>query len=103
MTITLQFKRGDTFLIEGRASSGGQPLDLSGGTVRSQVRNGAGLVSELSVQWMDQAQGIYRLRAEDTTRWPVAVLTCDIEYLLASGQKVSTETFEIDCIKDETR
>lgn len=103
MTITLQFKRGDTFLIEGRVTAGGDPLDLSGGSVRSHVRNGAALVAELAVQWVDRAQGTYRLRADDTTRWPVALLTCDIEYLLPSGQKVSTETFEVDCMKDETR
>lgn len=103
MTITMQFKRGDTFLIESRATSDGIPLDLSSGAVRSQVRNGGALVAELDIEWLDRVKGAYRLRANDTTRWPVTVLTCDIEYTFPSGQRVSTETFEIDCVKDETR
>ncbi len=106
--VRIPFKRGDTFLLEGVLSSSGTPQDMTGWTVRAQARAGT-LVIEFDVEYTNRAIGVYRLRkAHDaavnpTTGWPVKVIQCDIEYVSAAGQVMSTETFEIDVLADVTR
>lgn len=101
--MSVQIKRGDTFLVEGVVTTDGVAQDLTGWSVRCHVRRGSTLVQDLEVQWTNRAAGVYRLHCADTTAWPVGVLTSDIEYTTQSGQIASTETFEIEVIKDETR
>ncbi len=95
MTTRIPFKRGDTFIIEAAVLSGAVAQDITGWTVRSQVRNGTTLVSELAVEYIDRAAGTYRLRENDTTGWPTKTLQWDIEYTTDAGQIASTETLEI--------
>lgn len=102
-TVTIPFKRGDTFLVEGSVSDNAVPVDLTGWTIRSQVRNGEALVADLGVTITNAAAGQYQLTKNDTTSWPVKDLSCDIEYTTDSGQIVSTETFTISCKADVTR
>lgn len=99
----IPFKRGDTFLVEGTVSDGGTAQDITGWSIRSQLRFGQALVAELEVEYVNRVQGRYRLHKADTTDWPAKLLLCDIEYTTAAGQIVSTETFEIDTKVDITR
>ncbi len=93
--VSIPFKRGDTFLVQGTVSQDSVAQDISGWAVRSQVRDGSTLVSELVVAITSAADGTYTLTKSDTTAWPVKTLSCDIQYTTASGQIVSTETFQI--------
>ena len=105
MPVSIPFKRGDTFLVEATATAASVPQDLTGWSIRSQVRQGSTLVADLSVEYTNRPSGVFRLSAPPalTQSWPVKVLSCDIEYTTASGQVVSTETFEIDCKGDVTQ
>lgn len=105
MTVAVPFKRGDTFLLEGVVSINSVAQDITGWTIRAQVRNGAILVEALTVEYTDRSAGKFRLRANPvaTELWPVKELDCDIEYTLASGQVVSTETFKVNVKADVTR
>ncbi len=99
----IPFKRGDTFLLEGTVTQGSTPKDITGWTIRSQVRNGEALVASLEVLYTDRLLGKYQLRATTTSNWPARTLLCDIEYTTSSGQIASTETFEIEVAADITR
>lgn len=103
--VSIKFKRGDTFVLDGVVSEAGQVLDITGWTVKSQVRLGAQLLAELQVQYTDRPNGKYRLLADPvvTATWPVNKILADVEYTTAAGQVVSTETFEVDCQMDVTR
>ena len=103
--VSIKFKRGDTFVLDGVVSEAGTPIDLTGWIVRAQVRIGAQLLAELDVLYVNRAAGAYRISAVPavTSAWPVNKLQADVEYTTASGQVVSTETFEVDCQMDVTR
>lgn len=99
----LNFKRGDTFLIEAQLADNGIPTDLTNWTIRSQVRRNSQLIDTLDVTIVDAATGRYTLSSSGaTTAWPIAVLESDIEYTSPNGQIVSTETYSINCVKDVT-
>ncbi len=105
MGVTISLKRGDTFLVQATAQQDGSPQDLTGWTIRSQVRNGSSLVAELSVIYTNPGAGQYRLTcpASVTHNWPIKLLDCDVEYTSPAGQVISTETFKIDVKADVTR
>ena len=99
-----KIKRGDSFIVEAALTQNGEPQDLTGWSIRSQVRRGNKLVAELAVEYVDRPTGVYRLSApEGTAEWPVGTLRSDIEYTMPSGQIASTETFEFECVEDVTR
>lgn len=60
------------------------------------------LVEELVSAITNANNGEYSLTAEDTTEWPLGILVMDIEYTDTLGFIHSTETFEIDVLKDVT-
>lgn len=95
----LKFKRGDTFILECTV-----PVNLTGWTVRSQVRYGETLVDSLTFEIVSVGaeSSQYKLTRDITTDWPVGKLNCDIEYTTDQDQIISTETFFIECEKDST-
>lgn len=101
--MNMTHKRGDTFICQVAVTQDSTPKDLSGWTVRSQVRDNDTLVADLEFSWVDQTAGTYQLRLDDTTAWPTKLLQCDIEYTTDAAQVVSTETFGITCIRDVTQ
>lgn len=103
--ITVDFKRGDTFLLQGQVTVGDAAQSLTGWTVAAQVRNGTVLLHALVLTWLNQATGLYQLSrpAADTATWPTKLLVCDIQYTSPTGQVISTETFGINCIADVTQ
>lgn len=90
------FKRGDTFQLELSVSNNGEAVNLTGWTIASQVRSKSKLISTLAVEYTDRVLGIYRLRDNNTSDWPLGMLVCDIKYTTDDGQIVHSETFEIE-------
>ena len=107
MSATIQLKRGDTLRLKCTARNGSTPTDLTGITIRSQVRSGATLAHELDVDVSDQvvAPGEFFLSASATVTaaWPVEPIQCDVEYTYPSGDVVSSPTFTISIVADVTR
>lgn len=93
-------KRGDSFQLVGVYYVGGQPADVAGIDIRSQVRSSTGeLVQELAVIKGSET-GSFVLDA-GVIDWPIDVLRCDIEFSDA-GTVRSTETFFIPVEEDVT-
>lgn len=102
MTTSFDFKRGDSFDIEGQVAVDGTVQDITNWGIRSHLRNGTTLIAALTVTKTDATDGKYTLSVADTTAWPLRRLVCDIEYTRPDGKIASTETFYINCIQDVT-
>jgi hypothetical protein len=104
MATSISVKRGDTFTLDFALteSDGTTPLDMTGWTVRSQVRRRKTLVADLVFTAIDAAAGTFRLACADTTDWPRGELQSDIEYTDLSGRVISTETYTIEVLEDVT-
>ena len=78
-------------------------VDITGWTMKSQVRHAKKLISELDITVVDAANGIFTLSKDDldTVSWPIRSLTCDVEFVRPEG-KVSSETFLVNVIEDQT-
>jgi hypothetical protein len=101
--LTIDFKRGDTFRLQGAYTVDGAAAALPTG-IRSQLRDRTGaLVCELTVARTDEAGGLYELSCADASEWqPGRMLYGDVQYTDASGNVMSTETYAVNVIKDET-
>ena len=98
------FKRGDTFaLTAALKDEAQQPLTIDVANLKSQVRDGSGvMVAELIITTTETV-GTYLLVAESTTAWPAnTTIYMDIQ-LNIDGQIRSSETIEISVIKDVTQ
>lgn len=102
----LRTKRGDTFSYSVvHTDSNGDPQDLTGMTVRSQVRYEGELVDTLTYTATSAADGEFTMSASAaaTEEWPVGTLLCDIEYTYTDGSRLSTDTFKIIVSEDVTQ
>lgn len=103
----ITIKRGDTLSVAGvAAQDSGVALNLTGYTVRSQVRSSAGaLVAALSVTVTSATLGTFTLdaTAAATASWLTGRHVCDVEYTSAGGIVSSTETFAVVVLDDVTR
>jgi len=101
------FKRGDTFTIACTWKVQNQPTNISGLTIKSQIRSSAGaLVATLRVVADDQIAnpGKYALipTDPDTSKWPLGDAYCDIQ-IDDQGIDRSSETFVIPIVEDVTK
>jgi hypothetical protein len=104
-TTTLRHKRGDTFHYDCvlRQKKNGPAIDISGWHIRSQLRDlKDDLICEFTLTLLDPTEGHYRLSAADTRGWPPGNAAMDIEYRDAHGVIRSTETLNVQILKDET-
>lgn len=102
--LTINFKRGDTFRLDGTYIEDRVAAALPTG-IKAQLRNASGtLVAELTVTRTDAPNGKYSLSTSvDTSSWtPGQLLYGDIEFTDSSGVVVSTETYLVNVIKDQT-
>ena len=102
---TLRHKRGDTFQYDCvlRQKKNGPAIDITGWHIRSQLRDlQDSLICEFTVQVLEAAAGHYQLSAADTRTWPPGHAAMDIEYRDAQGVIRSTETLNVQILKDET-
>jgi len=110
----IPFKRGDTFdmALTWVEPDGTTPKDLTGVTIKSEVRAGV-FTDELTVTVTDAAAGEFSLTRAfaDTEDWPLtqptvgaalpAQMFCDVQFTEA-GVRVSSDTFEIIVLEDIT-
>lgn len=106
MTTLPSLKRGDTFSLScTQANADNTPEDLTGITIRSQIRTIRGeLVCDLTVTKLDQtiSPGVFVLESNDTKSWPVGTCYLDVEYT-TEGVVTSSETIELPVIRDITQ
>ena len=97
-------KIGDTFSWGGTyaaTDAAGQPVDVSGATATAQLRTPSGsLISDLVVT---KGAGIILLRNNNTQGWPTGAAQLDVQFVLPSGDKISTATATINLVPDVTQ
>lgn len=106
------FKRGDTFDISGDVLINGELRDLTGWTVRSQLRakdpyaplGTNQLICELVATITSGPSATVRLEAPDaqTKTWPLGGAYLDIQLIDPAGEKCSTPTLELTIIPGVT-
>lgn len=99
-------KRGDTFELQIDLSLSGQVEDISGWTIRCDLKDLQGnLIKSFSPQEIDYTLGKFLLlaSASETENWPIGALRFDLEFTDNSGFIVSSETLSVNIIKDVTR
>jgi hypothetical protein len=96
MTQSIAFKRGSSFSARAAYTPvAGQPADLSGIIITSQVRTQPGaLVDTLAVTVDADALGFQVSAPAGTASWPIGVLVWDLK-LSAPGAIAYTETVKI--------
>lgn len=104
------FKRGDSFDYSGAgitATLNGQAVsDFTGWTGASQVRpaRGGDVVATLDFQWLDAAQGSFRISAPGSTAaWPLAVLAFDVRLTAPGGEVITTGAAQFNVIEAITQ
>lgn len=106
MALSINFKRGDTFILQNTIKLDNVAQDITLWTIESKIRQGTAFVDTLTVTKIDAVNGVYQIKKADTSSWPASTspksLSMDIQYTLPSGQIISTETFEIACVADVT-
>lgn len=107
MPIVINFKQGDTFVLECTVKIDSVLQDITSWTIASKVKlASANFEDSLVVTKTDAANGVYQLKKQDTTAWPAGTnpknLICDVQYTLANGNIISTENFTIACVNGVT-
>ncbi|GAB0119492.1 hypothetical protein [Acidisoma sp. 7E03] len=107
MSPSFIFKRGTTFvlMLQAQDDASGDPHDLTGSTIASQLRNSLGeLVAELTAAPDTQFQTWVRLSfAGDTSAWPLGMLSCDVRVTNPDGTNWATETITIQVVERVTQ
>tara|TARA_R110002153_G_scaffold251161_2_gene408070 strand:+ start:251 stop:571 length:321 start_codon:yes stop_codon:yes gene_type:complete len=99
-------KRGDTFELTLTLENQGNAVDITLFTIACQVRDQEdALIQALTVTKTDPTNGVFTLTAADTETddWPLLKLDTDVEFIEPDATVSSSETFNIQVIKDITR
>lgn len=104
----ITWKRGDTFEVDCvyEHPDTGLPADLDGITIASQLRMPKGnvLISDAVVTiGSPTTSGAFRVVVADTDEWPIGTLEFDIQFSLAGGSIISSETLLVHVIRDVTQ
>ncbi|GBQ12659.1 hypothetical protein CFR78_10830 [Komagataeibacter rhaeticus] len=94
-------KQGNTFRLAAIIRTfDGRPLDLTGCTFTSQMRDVLGnSLADLSVQIVPGRTGIIQITyGSDTGTWPVGRYRCDLRTIWPDGTIQSSQTFAITVI-----
>ena len=114
-TVTYPFTRGDDFslpmtLTDPQTLDGNGdpvPVDITGWVIESQVRYARKLIVDLTVTMdPDPTTGLFTLSATQaqTALWPTRQLKCDVQMdRPAPDGRISSQTFIIDCLEDQTQ
>lgn len=107
MSLTPQHKRGDSWDFSGPLlDAAGEPWDLSGWSVASQLRSPAGeLIQTFTCTVLNAPNGVIRIAAPaaSTGDWPIGRALIDVQLTHLDGSVVSTSTVAIEVIADVTR
>lgn len=106
--VIYEFVRGDDFVIPMTLTdpdNNGTPVDITGWTIASQVRYAKNLISDLDCTITNVTQGQFTisLPKEQTALWPIRNLKCDIQFDRPIEGRVSSQTFTIKCLEDQTQ
>ena len=101
--LTIQTKRGDTFLLYGTFKDNADGVvDLTGYTISSKV-----VTMFYQFKWTitctieDAKQGKYALRA-NTSAWTAGVFLFDIEFVAPGGASTSSDMIRLEVLQDAT-
>ncbi len=107
MISSFTFKRGTTFalLMQATDDASGDPHDLTGATIASQLRDSLGnLVVELTCEPQPQLPGSVLLTSPSATdEWQLGLLSCDIKVTNPDGSIWDTETVVIHVVQQVTQ
>lgn len=100
-------KRGDTFertatLYYQDENGVRTPVNLTGVTIRAQMRFGDTLVQNFTTTVLDAIAGRYKIFASNTNAelWGCTLNTLDIEFTFPGNNRKSTETIHVQIEKD---
>jgi len=107
-TVTYEFIRGDDFNIPmtlTNPADNGTPVPLTDWVIASQVRYARKLITDLEVVIIDANLGQFTISKSksNTASWPIRKLKCDIQFDRPGEGRVSSRTFIIDCLEDQTQ
>lgn len=99
--------RGDSFQARVQLRLNGNPLDLTGWTIRCQMRDpNKVLIKDFApVTEIDLGEGLIALEATfaETKLWEPGTYNCDIEVTSPAGWRKSLDPFTIRVARDITR
>lgn len=100
----IPMKRGDNFEWGGQFfAPDGSVQSFAGWSISSQVRGASDcLVEQLTAEWVDATQALYRIYSAGTTGWPTGRLSLDVQIIDASNRPFSSNTQYINVIRDVT-
>lgn len=98
--LTINFKAGNTFRLDGTYQPDGAIEPLPAG-IRAQLRDSSDvLVAELTVTRVDEQGGKYTLTFGSTDAWvPGRLLYGDVLFTDSTGAEESTVTFMVNVVK----
>lgn len=99
-------KHGETFALSCVYQEGDTPTDITGFSIRSQVRTLRDeLIEELTVMVADQGEalGTFVLTSADPSAWPTETLICDIRIADDAESVRHSDTLLIPIAKEITR
>lgn len=97
-------KRGDTLEWVVTLTQDSAAVDVTNWTIKSQIRTGATLLQELTVEKTTPASGEFTLSAtaSETSDWPLGTHQTDIELIDDNSFVVSSQTFDVQVVRDIT-
>lgn len=102
-------KRGDSWSTTGQADIKdlvtGQPADLTGWTIASQLRaaNTGALIANFDCALVDPVAQIFTHKAIGTQDWPEGLAVLDVQFTSPNGETVSTDTQTLRIVPDVTK
>lgn len=103
---TITHKRGDTFELSSTVENEGVAVDITNWTISSQARDEDDAVLQtFTVTKTDAINGAFTITATaaQTELWGLGNYSMDIEFIDASGDVNSSETFTLSVLRDITR
>ena len=109
---TITHKRGDSLELECKLVKDDVAIDITSFTITSQLRDSTdALIADnnfdgsLTITKTSPATGVFTITATatETSEWPLRKAICDVQFVEADGDTTSSETFNIDIVRDVTR
>jgi hypothetical protein len=109
---TITHKKGDTLELECRLVKDAVAIDITSFTITSQLRDSTDTLitdsnfnGSFTITKTDPTNGVFKITATatETSGWPLRVAVCDVQFVEADGDTTSSETFNIEIVRDVTR
>jgi hypothetical protein len=109
---TITHKRGDSLELECKLVKDDVAIDITNFTITSQLRDSTDTLitdtnfnGSFTVTKTNPTTGVFKITATatETSEWPLRKAICDVQFVEADGDTTSSETFNIDIVRDVTR